>query len=56
MNTVRKKQDREGLTVSGRGWMRNAPYDPRDLNVWSPVDGTVWGDLGSVALLEEACH
>lgn len=56
MKALSKKQDRKGLMVSGRGWMRNIPYDPRDLNACSPVDGTVWGDGGSVALLEEACH
>lgn len=56
MKALSKKQDWEGLTVSRRGCMRNVPYDPRDLNVWSPVDGTVWGDLGSAALLEEARH
>lgn len=26
-----------------------------DLNTWSPTDGTVWGGLGGLALLEKLC-
>lgn len=56
MKALSKKQDQKGLIVSGKGWIRNVLYDPRDLNAWSPVDGTIWGHVESVALLEEACH
>ena len=31
--------------------MRNVPYRLRHLNSWFPVDGTIWGGLGGVALL-----
>lgn len=26
------------------------------VNIWSPVDGTVWGGSGGMVLLEELCH
>lgn len=35
----------------------NGPRRLIYLNIWSPVVGTIWGGLGSVAILEEeVCH
>lgn len=36
--------------------IRNAPCSVRQVNCWSPVDGTVRGGSGGAALLEKACH
>lgn len=32
------------------------PLRLESLNTWSPISGSVWGDLGRVSLLEEICH
>lgn len=37
-------------------WMRMAPDRVTYLNVWSPVNGTIWEQLRSLSLLEEVCH
>lgn len=29
--------------------MRHVPYSPGQLDIWSPVSGTVWGDVGGMA-------
>lgn len=36
--------------------MKIVPYGLGYLHTWSPVGGTVQGDLGTVALLEEGRH
>lgn len=37
-------------------WIRNVCHRLGHLNTWSPVDGAVWGGLGSEALMEEVHH
>lgn len=46
----------EGRALNGSwcDWSENGPH--RLTYAWSPAVGSVWGRLGSVALLEELCH